>query len=104
VEKIILLIPGIPIFIAFILFFVRTKELVPKISIMLSSMIALLGLYGTYHVISNEAPIVGFDGLLIYNELSAILVPYVAILGLVIRKYATRYMWDEPGYKRFLSF
>ena len=100
-EKIILLIPGIPIFIVFILFFVRKKELVPKISIMLSSMIALLGLYGSYHVITYGTPITGFDGLVIYNELSAILVPYVAILGLVIRKYATRYMWDEPGYKRF---
>ena len=73
----------------------------PKISIMLSSMIALLGLYGTYYVISNDTPITGFDGLVIYNELSAILVPYVAILGLVIRKYATKYMWDDAGYKRF---
>lgn len=100
-EKIILLIPAIPVFIAFILFFVRKKELIPKVSIMLSSMIALLGLYGTYFVISNDTPIVGFGGLVIYNELSAILVPYVAILGLVIRKYATKYMWDEPGYKRF---
>ncbi len=100
-EKIILLIPSIPIVIAFILFFVSKKELIPKISIMLSSMVALLGLYGTYHVISNGTPIIGFDGLVIYNELSAILVPYVAILGLVIRKYATKYMWDEPGYRRF---
>lgn len=101
VEKIILLIPSIPIVIAFILFFVRKKELIPKVSIMLSSMLALLALYGTYYVISNDTPIIGFDGLLIYNELSAILVPYVAILGLVIRKYATKYMWDEAGYRRF---
>ena len=100
-EKIILLIPGIPILIAFILFFVSKKELIPKVSIALSSMVALLALYGTYYVISNDAPIIGFGGLVIYNELSAILVPYVAILGLVIRKYATKYMWDEPGYKRF---
>lgn len=100
-EKIILLIPGIPIVIAFLLFFVRKKELIPKVSIVLSSMVALLGLYGTYFVISNDGPIIGFDGLLIYNELSAILVPYVAILGLVIRKYATKYMWDEAGYRRF---
>ncbi len=100
-EKIILLIPGIPIFIAFILFFVKKKEHIPKVSIILSSMVALLGLYGTYYVVSNDKPIEGFGGLLIYNELSAILVPYVAILGLVIRKYATKYMWDEPGYKRF---
>ncbi len=100
-EKIILLIPSIPIVIAFILFFVRKKELIPKVSIMLSSMVVLLGLYGSYYVISNDTVIVGFDGLLIYNELSAILVPYVAILGLVIRKYATKYMWDEAGYRRF---
>jgi NADH-quinone oxidoreductase subunit L len=101
VEKIILLIPIIPIGIAFLLFFIKKKELIPKISIMLSSMIALLALLGSYYVISNDTQIIGFDGLLIYNELSAILVPYVAILGLVIRKYATKYMWDEAGYKRF---
>jgi len=101
VEKIILLIPGIPIVIAFILIFVRNKELIPKVSIMLSSMIALLGLYGTYYVIRYDEVISGFNGLLIYNELSAILVPYVAILGLVVRKYATKYMWDEAGYRRF---
>ena len=100
-EQIILLIPGIPIFIAFLLLFINKKELIPKVSIVLSSMIALLGLYGTYYVISNDTQIIGFDGLLVYNELSAILVPYVAILGLVIRKYATKYMWDEEGYRRF---
>ncbi len=100
-EKLVLFIPIIPIAIAFILSFIGKKELMPKISIMLSSMIALLALYGTYYVISHDTPITGFDGLVIYNELSAILVPYVAILGLVIRKYATKYMWDEAGYKRF---
>ncbi len=100
-EKIILLIPAIPIIIAFLLIFVKQKELIPKVSLILSSMIALLGLYGTYYVISRDTEIVGFGGLLIYNQLSAILVPYVAILGLVIRKYAKKYMWDEAGYKRF---
>lgn len=97
----VLSIPAIPIAIAIILSFVRRKEHIPKVSIILSGMIALLGLYGTFHVIHYDRPIIGFDGLLIYNELSAILVPYVAALGLVIRKYATRYMWDEAGYKRF---
>lgn len=100
-EKIILFIPFIPMVIAVILLFVRKKESIPKVSIILSSMIAVLGLYGTYFVISNDRAIVGFDGLLIYNELSSILVPYVAILGLVIRKYASKYMWDEAGYRRF---
>jgi NADH-quinone oxidoreductase subunit L len=101
VEKIILFIPFIPIVIAIILGFIKDKEQMPRISIILSSMIALLALSGSYYVISNDTQITGFDGLLIYNELSAILVPYVAILGLVIRKYATKYMWDEDGYKRF---
>jgi NADH-quinone oxidoreductase subunit L len=101
VEQLVLFIPFIPVAIAVLLGFISHKEQVPKVSLFLSSMIALLGLYGTYHVISHDAPIVGFGGLLIYNELSAILVPYVAILGLVIRKYATKYMWDEAGYKRF---
>ena len=100
-EKIILLIPGIPLAIAFILIFVSKKEHIPKVSIMLSSMIALLALYGTYYVITTDESIHGLGGLFVFNELSAILVPYVAILGLVIRKYATKYMWDEPGYKRF---
>ncbi len=100
-EKTILFIPFIPIIIAIILGFVKKKENMPRISIMLSSMIALLALSGSYYVISNDTQITGFNGLLIYNELSAILVPYVAILGLVIRKYATKYMWDEAGYKRF---
>jgi NADH-quinone oxidoreductase subunit L len=101
VEKLVLLIPIIPVVIAILLGFINNKELMPKVSIALSSMIALLGLYGSYHVMTHDADITGFGGLVIYNELSAILVPYVAILGLVIRKYATKYMWDEPGYKRF---
>jgi NADH-quinone oxidoreductase subunit L len=100
-EKIILLIPIIPIVIAFTLLFVKQKELIPKVSILFSSMIALLALSGTYYVISYDTEITGFGGLVIYNQLSAILVPYVAILGLVIRRYATKYMWDEAGYKRF---
>jgi len=101
VEKLVLFIPFIPVFIAFFLAFLDKKELMPKISIYFSSGVALLALYGTYHVMSNGTDIHGFDGLLVFNELSAILVPYVAILGLVIRKYATKYMWDEPSYKRF---
>ena len=100
-EKIVLLIPVIPIIIAILLGFVTKKELMPKISITLSSMVAILALCGTYYVMSTGTSIEGFGGLVIYNELSAILVPYVAILGLVIRKFATKYMWDEAGYKRF---
>lgn len=100
-EKLILFIPVIPIAIALFLGFVKDKAKMPKVSIMLSSMIALLSLVGTFYVIGTGRTIQGLGGLVIYNELSAILVPYVAILGLVIRKYATKYMWDEPGYKRF---
>lgn len=87
--------------IAILIGFIDKKELMPKVAIFFSSLVALLGLCGTYYVMSNDQVINGFGGYLIFNELSAILVPYVAILGLVIRKYSTKYMWDEPGYKRF---
>lgn len=100
-EKLVLFIPFIPILIAILLGFLKKKELMPRVSLFFSSGVALLALYGTYYVMSTDEVIYGFDGLLVFNKLSAILVPYVAILGLVIRKYATKYMWDEPGYKRF---
>lgn len=100
-EKLVLFIPFIPIMIATVIALLNKKELMPKVAIYFSSMVALLGLYGTYYVMTSGEAIYGFGGLLVYNELSAILVPYVAILGLVIRKYSTKYMWDEPGYKRF---
>jgi len=101
VENLVLFIPFIPILIAFSLGFLKQKILMPKISLFFSSIVAILGLFGTYYVMTTGEAIYGFDGLLVYNELSAILVPYVAILGLVIRKYSTKYMWDEPEYKRF---
>lgn len=100
-EKLVLFIPFIPIVIALLIGFLDKKILMPKVSLFFSSGVALLALYGTYHVMSTDEGIHGFGGLLVFNELSAILVPYVAILGLVIRKYSTKYMWDEPGYKRF---
>lgn len=101
VEKLVLFIPFMPIMIAILISFLNKKEHMPKVAIFFSSMVALLGLYGTYYVMTSNEDIYGFGGFLVYNKLSAILVPYVAILGLVIRKYSTRYMWDEPGYKRF---
>ncbi|HEY9129815.1 MAG TPA: proton-conducting transporter membrane subunit [Sulfurovum sp.] len=100
-EKLVLFIPFIPIMIATLIGLLNKKELMPKVAIFFSSAVALLGLFGTYQVMSTGEDIQGFGGYLIFNELSAILVPYVAILGLVIRKYSTKYMWDEPGYKRF---
>jgi len=101
VEKLVLFIPFIPVLIAFLLAFLSKKELMPRISIYFSSMVALLGIYGAYHVMTTGEAIIGFGGLLVFDELSSILVVYVSILGLVIRKYATKYMWDEAGYKRF---
>lgn len=100
-DKLVLFIPFLPIVIAIFIGLISKKSLMPKVAIFFSSIVALLGLYGTYFVMSTDEVINGFGGYLIYNELSAILVPYVAILGLVIRKYSTKYMWDEPGYKRF---
>lgn len=101
VEKIVLFIPFIPVLIAFFIGFLNKKEWMPRISIYFSSLVALLGIYGAYHVMTTDEVITGFGGLLVFNELSSILVVYVSILGLVIRKYATKYMWDEEGYKRF---
>lgn len=100
-EKLVLFIPFIPVVIAILIGFLNKKEMMPKVAIFFSAIVALLGLYGTYHVMSTDEVIYGLGGYLIFNELSAILVPYVAILGLVIRKYSIKYMWDEPGYKRF---
>jgi NADH-quinone oxidoreductase subunit L len=100
-EKIVLIIPFIPVIIALYIRFLDKKELMPKISLMFSSIVLVLGLYGSYYVMNTGNEIIGFGGLLVYNELSSILVVYVAILGLVIRRYATKYMWDEAGYKRF---
>jgi len=100
-EKLILFIPFVPIVIATLIGFLNKKEHMPKVALFFSSMVALLGLFGTYHVMSTGEAIHGLGGYLVFNELSSILVPYVAILGLVIRKYSTKYMWDEPGYKRF---
>jgi len=100
-ENLVLFIPFIPVVIALLIGFLDQKILMPKISILFSSGLALLALYGTYHVMSTGEAINGLGGFLVFNELSAILVPYVAILGLVIRKYSTKYMWDEPGYQRF---
>jgi len=100
-EKLVLFIPFIPVLIAFFIGFLKQKALMPRISIYFSSMVALLGIYGAYHVMTTDTAIIGFGGLLVFDELSSILVVYVSILGLVIRKYATKYMWDEAGYKRF---
>ncbi len=99
--KIVLIIPFIPVIIALYIGFLKKKEMMPKVSLIFSSLVVFLGSIGSYHVMSTGESIIGFGGLLVYNELSSILVVYIAILGLVIRKYATKYMWDEAGYKRF---
>ncbi len=100
-EKTVLLIPFIPVLIAFLISFVNNKEAIPKISMYFSSLIAVLGLVGASYVIYYDKNIYGFNNLLVFNELSAILVVYVAILGVVIRKYSSKYMMDEIGFKRF---
>ncbi len=100
-ENIILTIPFIPIIIAILLAFVDSKETIPKISMYFSAFIAILGFLGAFYVIYYDKSIEGFNGLLSFDEIAAILIPYVAILGMVIRKYSSKYMWDEKGYKRF---
>jgi NADH-quinone oxidoreductase subunit L len=100
-EKTVLLIPFIPLVIAFLISFINNKEAIPKVSMYFSYLIAVLGLIGAYFVIHDNKNIYGFNNLLVFNELSSILVVYVAILGVVIRKYSSKYMWDEVGFKRF---
>ncbi|RMA97119.1 proton-conducting transporter transmembrane domain-containing protein [Hydrogenothermus marinus] len=100
-EKTVLLIPFIPVIIAFLISFINSKEAISKISMYFSFLIAVLGIAGAYYVIANQKNIYGFGDLLIFNEMASILVVYVAILGIVIRKYSAKYMWDEKGFKRF---
>ncbi|MBT8344605.1 MAG: hypothetical protein KJO45_07800, partial [Sulfurovum sp.] len=71
-EKVVLFIPFIPVIIAILIGFLNTKELMPRVAIFFSSIVALLGLYGTYYVMSTDEVIYGFGGYLIFNELSAI--------------------------------
>ncbi len=100
-ENIILLIPFIPLIITALIGIIDQKETIPKISMFFSALIAVLGLIGAFYIVYFDKNIYGFNDLLVFNELSAILVVYVAVLGLVIRKYSSKYMWDEKGYKRF---
>jgi len=100
-EKTVLLIPFVPLLIALLIGFINSKESIPRISMFFSAFIAVFGLVGAYFVITKKESIYGFNNLLVFNEMSAVLIPYVAILGMVIRKYSAKYMWDEKGYKRF---
>lgn len=100
-NNIVFLIPFIPIIIAFLILFIDSKKVIPKISIFFSLIIAGLSIYGTYHQFKYNAPIVSENKLLSFDRLASVLTLYVAILGVIIRKYSYKYMWDEPGYKRF---
>jgi len=100
-KELILVIPFIPLVIAGLIGVINNKEAIPRISMFFSALIAVLGLVGAYFVVFEDETIYGFNNLLVFNELTAILVPYVAVLGMVIRKYSAKYMWDEKGYKRF---
>ena len=100
-KELVLIIPIIPLIIAGLIGVINSKEAIPRISMFFSALIAVLGIIGAYFVIFEDRNIYGFGNLLVFDELSAILVPYVAILGMVIRKYSAKYMWDEKGYNRF---
>lgn len=100
-DNIVFLIPFIPLIIAILLLFVDSKKVIPRISIFFSGIIMLLSIYGTYRELVLDKPIISDGKLLIFDRLSSVLTLYVAIVGIVIRKYASKYMWDEAGYKRF---
>jgi NADH-quinone oxidoreductase subunit L len=100
-QTAILSIPFIPLLMVVFLLFIKQKSWMPKLTIYLSLTVAFLGILGAYHVMSTGESMVGFGGLIVFNELSSILIVYISILGLVIRKYSAKYMWDEAGYKRF---
>ncbi len=102
-EKLILIIPFIPILAAILISIIseRNKEAIPRISMFFSAIVVVLGLVGTYSVIGQDNVIYGFNSTLAFGKLASILIPYVAILSMVIKKYSAKYMWDEKGYKRF---
>ncbi|MEZ0322911.1 MAG: proton-conducting transporter membrane subunit [Hydrogenothermaceae bacterium] len=100
-SNIVFLIPFIPIVIAGLITFIDSKKVIPKISIFFSLIIVGLSIYGTYQQFKTNHAIVSENLLLSFDRLSSILTLYVAILGIVIRKYSAKYMWDEVGYKRF---
>lgn len=100
-SSVVFLIPFIPLVIATLILFIDSKKVIPKISIFFSVIIVLLSIYGTYQQFKTNLPIVSENKLLSFDRLSSILTLYVAILGIIIRKYSYKYMWDEPGYKRF---
>jgi len=99
--EIVVSIPFIPLVIAALISFVDDKRAIPRISMFFSGLIAIISLIGTVYEFMFHKVIVGFYNTLVFDHLASILVPYVAIIGLVIRKYASNYMWDEKGYKRF---
>ncbi len=99
--EIVLTIPFIPLLIATLIAFVDDKRAIPKISMFFSAFIAILGLFSVFYELFYHKPIIGFYNMLVMDHLASVLVFYVGIVGLVIRKYASNYMWDEKGYKRF---
>ncbi len=100
-NSVVFLIPFIPLVIALLILFIDSKKVIPKISIFFSLIIAGLSIYGTYQQFKYNSPIISENKLLSFDRLSSVLTLYVAILGIIIRKYSYKYMWDEPGYKRF---
>lgn len=98
---IVFLIPFIPLVIATLILFIDSKKVIPRISIFFSVIIVVLSVYGTYQQFKTNQPIVSDNMLLSFDRLSSILTLYVAILGIIIRKYSYKYMWDEKGFRRF---
>lgn len=100
-NSVVFLIPFIPLVIALLIFFIDSKKVIPRISIFFSIIIVGLSIYGTYQQFKANQPIISDNMLLSFDRLSSILTLYVAILGIIIRKYSYKYMWDEPGFRRF---
>lgn len=99
--SIVFFIPFIPLVIALLILFIDSKKVIHRISIFFSLIVATLSIYGTYQQFKYNSSIISENKLLSFDRLASILTLYVSILGVIIRKYSYKYMWDEPGYKRF---
>ena len=95
------IVPVLPFFVALFLLGVEKKELIPKISLFGLLIVSIGGIILSADVIGSGVEIYAAGNLMLYGKIASILVVYVAVIGMVIVKYSTRYMWDEPGYKRF---
>lgn len=100
-NGIVFLIPFIPLIIALLILFIDSKKVIHRVSIFFSLGVAILSIYGTYKQFKYNQVIISENKILSFDRLASILTLYVSILGVIIRRYSYKYMWDEPGYKRF---